>query len=85
MIECRSQRLSEYVQNVQVVQTVSSQPRFNSSTVQNVKGRCQRRDGLQKRAPAKRPSRMRTVTLSFPSGRKAEEIVVDSAAGLVDR
>jgi bifunctional non-homologous end joining protein LigD len=36
----------------------------------------------QKRAPAKRPSWLRTVTLSFPSGRKAEEIVVDDAAGL---
>ena len=28
------------------------------------------------------PSWMRTVTLSFPSGRTAEEIVVDNAAGL---
>jgi bifunctional non-homologous end joining protein LigD len=37
----------------------------------------------QKRAPGKRPSWLRTVTLSFPSGRKAEEIVVDDAAGLV--
>ena len=36
----------------------------------------------QKRAPGKRPSWLRTVTLSFPSGRKAEEIVVDDAAGL---
>jgi DNA ligase D-like protein (predicted polymerase) len=36
----------------------------------------------QKRAPAQRPSWMRTVTLSFPSGRTAEEIVVDDAAGL---
>jgi DNA ligase D-like protein (predicted polymerase) len=36
----------------------------------------------QKRAPATRPSWLRTVTLSFPSGRKAEEIVVDDAAGL---
>src|ERR671914_585166 len=36
----------------------------------------------QKRAPAKRPSWLRTVTLSFPSGRTAEEIVVDDAAGL---
>jgi bifunctional non-homologous end joining protein LigD len=36
----------------------------------------------QKRAPADRPSWMRTVTLSFPSGRTAEEIVVDDAAGL---
>ncbi|HSE38363.1 MAG TPA: DNA polymerase domain-containing protein [Blastocatellia bacterium] len=36
----------------------------------------------QKRAPAGRPSWLRTVTLSFPSGRKAEEIVVDDAAGL---
>jgi bifunctional non-homologous end joining protein LigD len=36
----------------------------------------------QKRAPAPRPSWLRTVTLSFPSGRKAEEVVVDDAAGL---
>ncbi len=36
----------------------------------------------QKRAPADRPSWLRTVTLSFPSGRTAEEIVVDNAAGL---
>jgi DNA ligase D-like protein (predicted polymerase) len=36
----------------------------------------------QKRAPAKRPSWLRTVTLSFPSGRKAEEVVIDDAAGL---
>ena len=36
----------------------------------------------QKRAPAQRPSWLRAVTLSFPSGRKAEEIVVDDAAGL---
>src|SRR5213592_5206678 len=31
----------------------------------------------QKRAPVRRPEWLRTVTLSFPSGRKAEEIVVD--------
>ncbi len=36
----------------------------------------------QKRAPAERPSWLRTVTLSFPSGRTAEEIVVDDAGGL---
>ena len=36
----------------------------------------------QKRAPSERPSWLRTVTLSFPSGRTAEEIVVDDAAGL---
>jgi bifunctional non-homologous end joining protein LigD len=36
----------------------------------------------QKRAPANRPSWVRTVTLSFPSGREAEEIVVDDTAGL---
>src|SRR6202161_3820979 len=36
----------------------------------------------QKRAPDKRPSWLRTATLSFPSGRTAEEIVVDDAAGL---
>ena len=37
----------------------------------------------QKRAPADHPSWLRTVTLSFPSGRTAEEVVVDGAAGLV--
>ena len=36
----------------------------------------------QKRAPSDRPSWLRTVTLSFPSGRTAEELVVDDAAGL---
>jgi bifunctional non-homologous end joining protein LigD len=36
----------------------------------------------QKRAPGNRPSWLRTVTLSFTSGRTAEEIVVDDAAGL---
>src|ERR1700688_281130 len=36
----------------------------------------------QKRAPAERPPWLRTVTLSFPSGRTAEEIVVDNASGL---
>jgi bifunctional non-homologous end joining protein LigD len=37
---------------------------------------------FQKRAPEQRPAWLRTVTLSFPSGRTAEEIVVDDAAGL---
>jgi DNA ligase D-like protein (predicted polymerase) len=37
----------------------------------------------QKRAPANRPTWLRTTVLSFPSGRNAEEIVVDDAAGLV--
>jgi DNA ligase D-like protein (predicted polymerase) len=36
----------------------------------------------QKRAPTNSPDWLRTVTLSFPSGRTAEEIVVDDAAGL---
>src|ERR1700675_886374 len=36
----------------------------------------------QKRAPTQRPSWLRTVTLSFPSGRTAEEVVVDDAPGL---
>src|SRR5580698_5245522 len=36
----------------------------------------------QKRAPSDRPPWLRTVTLSFPSGRTAEELVVDDAAGL---
>ena len=36
----------------------------------------------QKRAPAERPAWLRTVTLSFPSGRTAEELVVDTTAGL---
>src|SRR6476469_3697775 len=36
----------------------------------------------QKRAPENRPDWLRTVTLSFPSGRTADEIVVDDSAGL---
>ncbi len=36
----------------------------------------------QKRAPSERPDWLRTVTLSFPSGRTAEELVADDAAGL---
>ena len=36
----------------------------------------------QKRAPETRPPWLRTTTLSFPSGRTAEEVVVDDAAGL---
>jgi len=36
----------------------------------------------QKRAPEQRPEWVRTVTLSFPSGRTAEEVVVDDAAAL---
>jgi len=36
----------------------------------------------QKRAPDNRPPWLRTVTLSFPSGRTAEEVVVDDPAGL---
>jgi DNA ligase D-like protein (predicted polymerase) len=36
----------------------------------------------QKRAPEGRPEWLRTVTLSFPSGRTAEEVVVDDMAGL---
>jgi len=36
----------------------------------------------QKRAPTNHPDWLRTTTLSFPSGRQAEEIVVDDAAGL---
>jgi bifunctional non-homologous end joining protein LigD len=37
---------------------------------------------FQKRAPEKRPDFIRTVELSFPSGRTADEIVVDDAAAL---
>jgi bifunctional non-homologous end joining protein LigD len=36
----------------------------------------------QKRAPPKRPQWLRTATLAFPSGRTAEEVVVDDEAGL---
>jgi DNA ligase D-like protein (predicted polymerase) len=36
----------------------------------------------QKRAPSDHPSWLRTVTLSFPSGRTAQELVVDDTAGL---
>jgi len=37
---------------------------------------------FQKRAPTSRPGWLETVVLSFPSGRTAEEIVVNDAAGL---
>ena len=37
---------------------------------------------FQKRAPDNRPPWIRTATLAFPSGRTADEIVVDDAAGL---
>jgi bifunctional non-homologous end joining protein LigD len=37
---------------------------------------------FQKRAPANHPDWMRVATLTFPSGRTADEIVVDEAAGL---
>ncbi len=37
----------------------------------------------QKRAPTDFPPYLRTVTLSFPSGRTAEEVVVDNAPGLL--
>ncbi|MFL6414099.1 MAG: non-homologous end-joining DNA ligase [Bryobacteraceae bacterium] len=36
----------------------------------------------QKRAPTERPDWLRTVTLAFPSGRTAEEVVIDDPAGL---
>ena len=36
----------------------------------------------QKRAPSNRPAWLKTTTLSFPSGRTAEEIVVADTAGL---
>jgi bifunctional non-homologous end joining protein LigD len=38
---------------------------------------------FQKRAPANRPDWIETVTLAFPSGRTAEEVVLEDAAGLV--
>jgi DNA ligase D-like protein (predicted polymerase) len=37
---------------------------------------------FQKRAPENRPEWIRTAELTFPSGRTADEIVVDDAAGL---
>ena len=37
---------------------------------------------FQKRAPDARPDWLRTVELSFPSGRTADELVIDDAAGL---
>jgi bifunctional non-homologous end joining protein LigD len=37
----------------------------------------------QKRAPSDLPAYLRTVTLSFPSGRTAEEVVVDNTPGLL--
>src|SRR5256714_3244260 len=36
----------------------------------------------QKRAPENTPNWLRTVTISLPSGRTADEVVVDDAAGL---
>jgi bifunctional non-homologous end joining protein LigD len=36
----------------------------------------------QKRAPPNLPPWLRTATISFPSGRTAEEVVIDNAAGL---
>ena len=38
---------------------------------------------FQKRAPDNRPEWLRTAELTFPSGRTADEIVIDDAAGLV--
>lgn len=38
---------------------------------------------FQKRAPTPRPDYVQTVTLSFPSGRTAEEVVVSNAAALL--
>ena len=37
----------------------------------------------QKRAPESRPEWLRSVTLTFPSGKTAEEVVVDDIAGLI--
>ena len=37
---------------------------------------------FQKRAPENAPDFIRTATLTFPSGRTADEIVIDDAAGL---
>lgn len=37
----------------------------------------------QKRAPTPRPEWVKTVTLHFPSGRTAEEVVIDDAATLI--
>jgi DNA ligase D-like protein (predicted polymerase) len=37
---------------------------------------------FQKRAPENRPDWIRVATLTFPSGRTADEIVIDDAAGL---
>ena len=37
----------------------------------------------QKRAPESRPDWVRSVTLAFPSGKTAEEVVVDDIAGLL--
>jgi DNA ligase D-like protein (predicted polymerase) len=38
---------------------------------------------FQKRAPKGRPEWLRTVVLSFPSGRTAEEVVIDHPAALI--
>jgi len=38
---------------------------------------------FQKRAPKKKPEWLKTATLSFPSGRTAEEVVIDHPAALI--
>ncbi len=38
---------------------------------------------FQKRAPESRPEWIRTVELAFPSGRTADEVVIDDGAGLI--
>ncbi len=37
----------------------------------------------QKRAPSNRPPWLRTASLAFPSGRTAEEVVIENTAGLI--
>jgi DNA primase len=51
--------------------------------VLEIGGREVRVSNPDKRAPAKRPDWVRTVELRFPSGRKADELVVTELAQLV--
>jgi DNA ligase D-like protein (predicted polymerase) len=61
------------------IRTVFNRPVVLRRFVDGVTGE----DFYQKRAPASRPDFIETVTLSFPSGRTAEEVVLTHAAQLV--
>ena len=56
--------------------------RYRPLVLKRFVGGAQGEPFYQKRAPTGRLEWLRTATLSFPSGRTAEEVVVDDAAGL---